>query len=282
MEHASVAGRPRIQVRTCACGQEYQATYYGDTLMTPQCPRCTAALGRGERGRKPAAAEILDALDELGFNVQEHGWLTRGPHAGEPGTLDNLGAGQDVEDARAFVQAVIAAGRWRPTPSVWVSGHTGTGKSQLAFASAYELLRLGVPKHGIVYDRGRSMVTRLQDRYKTGTVDEFSDRRRRARVWFYEDAGTEKLTPDAFRVVEDILDRRQGRATFTTSNYTRQQAAERWNEQEGWERLRSRLAPFGDIKLDGADWRFVRQAITSGAAPAVTKPLDGLRHGAAG
>ena len=75
-------------------------------------------------------------------------------------------------------------------------------------------------------------------------------------MWVYDDAGTERLTADTFRAFEDILDRRGGKATLVTSNDTRRATAERWAAQDGWARLRSRLAPYHEVAMGGQDWRF--------------------------
>jgi hypothetical protein len=118
------------------------------------------------------------------------------------------------------------------------------------------LIEAGVSGRAIVYDRARAMVTQLQDCYGTSNVDVFSERRRRCKLWVYEDAGTEKLTPDAYRILEDIIDRREGHPTIITSNLERGELATRWQEIAGWERFQSRLAPFRSAKMDGLDLRF--------------------------
>lgn len=241
--------RPNLpnQTHRCTCGAEYTCPTVGGRRTVPYCPDCMARVqDDAHELAEPKADRILVDLDALGVNVRRHGHLS----------LDDLGGSPPVQAARAFVQATLAAGDWQEVDGLYLHGPTGTGKSQVAVSVVRALLEAGVPVRQIVYDRGRAMITQLQDRYGTGTVDEFSERRRRARVWVYEDAGTEKLTADAFRVLEDVLDRREGCPTLITSNYDRETMANRWAEQEGWLRLRSRLAPYRSVKMDGADRRW--------------------------
>ncbi|GMV06734.1 MAG: hypothetical protein AMXMBFR53_30090 [Gemmatimonadota bacterium] len=215
--------------------------------LPPYCPSCMERL-EAEAPTGELGPDVLDTLDGMGVNVRRHGQLR----------LDELGDSPAVMAARDFVAATLSAGTWQEVEGLYLHGPTGTGKSQLAVAVVRELLEAGIPASRIVYDRGRALITQLQDRYGTGQVDEFSERRRRARVWIYEDAGTEKLTPDAFRVIEDIFDRREGCPTLVTSNYTREVMANRWNEMEGWARLRSRLAPYRSVEMSGIDRRYRR------------------------
>lgn len=188
----------------------------------------------------------LEALDAMGVNVRQHGHL-------KIEELEDQGA---VAKAMEFVRAALKAGKWRSTNGLYIHGPTGTGKSQLAVSVIRKLIEAGWSEKAIVYDRGRAMITQLQDCYGTNTVDAFSERRRRCKLWVYEDIGTEKLTPDAFRVLEDILDRREGHPTIMTSNLTRKQMAQRWEDvSEGWGRLLSRLHGFDPILVKGVDRR---------------------------
>lgn len=257
MEQVSALVKP--SVATCrGCGADYEAAMVGGRMVPTYCPACMARLDGEPLDGERRPWRILEDLDALGLNVQRHGHLTLGPHAGQPATLDILGGAPGVEAVRRFVASVLQAGPWRATEPMYLFGPTGTGKSQAVFSAVRALLEAGVPRGDIVYDRGRAMVIQLQDRYGTGRVDEFSERRRRARVWVYEDAGTEKLTADAFRIFEDILDAREGRASLMTSNYSREDMANRWADQDGWARLRSRLGPWTAVEMGGADLRFRR------------------------
>lgn len=232
----------------CSCGKTYEAAVVEGRVVPFYCPDCMQTInGDGPRACDQGP-DTLRVLDGLGVNVRRHGHLH----------LAELGESAVVLAAQAFVDDTLRAGRWDEVRGLYLHGPTGTGKSQVAVSVIRALLEGGVPPLGIVYDRGRAMITQLQDRYGTGQVDEFSERRRRCRVWIYEDAGTEKLTPDAFRVIEDIFDRREGCPTLVTSNYDRETMATRWNEMEGWARLRSRLAPFKSVEVSGADRRYRR------------------------
>lgn len=242
----------------CSCGREYATPRVRGRPVVPYCPGCMARMDEAPAAAKDSGEHILATMDALGVNVHRHGYLTVGPHAGELATLGLLGTSNGIIAAQAFVAAVLSAGAWRAVEPLYLHGPTGTGKSQVAACVVRALLEAGTRSSDIVFDRGRAMIIQLQDRYKTGQVDEFGATRGKARVWIYEDAGTEKLTPDAFRVFEDILDRREGRATLMTSNLPREEMANRWADQDGWVRLRSRLGPFNAVKMDGDDLRFRR------------------------
>lgn len=255
-----------IEQIECACGQTFEAEvlFVGGARIAPtRCPACYLEVRNApvrEAGQPTGEDQVLEDLEWLGVNINEHGWLREGPNAGKPGTLDNLGTSPGVTAARSLVRRMLDAGRWRPVTPLWLHGPTGTGKSQTAVAIVRAALEAGIPRHEIVYDRGRAMIVQLQDRYTTGSVDEFSAIRGRARLWVFEDAGAEKLTESAFRAFEDIIDRRAGKASCITSNDTREQTANRWASQDGWLRLRSRLAPFHAVEMGGQDWRFVKNA----------------------
>lgn len=198
---------------------------------------------------KPASemdgSAALEAMEKIGVNVRRHGRLM----------LKDFEA-PIRKRAEKFVKDLMAAGRYGEVKGLYVGGSTGTGKSQLAVSVIHTLLRTGTLRaQDIVYDSARRMVTQLQDRYRTGAVDEFSKVRRKARLWVYEDAGTEKLTDDAFRVVETIFDAREGHPTIVTSNLSRQQLAERWSAQDVIGRFKSRLREYVPIVMDGPDHR---------------------------
>jgi chromosomal replication initiation ATPase DnaA len=207
-------------------------------MMVPKAPEVTGT------------EQVLNEMNRMGINVRLHGHLT----------LGIMQDGPAKEAASAFIADIIAGGNFGRLHGLYIWGDTGTGKSQLAVAIVRQLLvRRILSERGVVYDRARAMVTQLQDRYTHGNVDEFSERRRRAGLWIYEDAGTEKLTPDAFRIVEELLDAREGHATIITSNLNRGHLASRWTETGTQsERFRSRLSLFHPVHLTGKDKRFER------------------------
>lgn len=239
------------------CGEPFDAavTYAGrEPIIATHCPACSrrridamAAVSTA-RAEPDSEETILAALHAVGCNVQRHGRIDVG--ALEQDELRSVLSG--------WVHRVVNGGRWGEVQGLYVVGPTGTGKSQGAVSALRALLQRGVPQAQLLYDRGRALITELQDRYRTGAVDEYLARRRRARVWVYDDGGTEKLTADSFRVLEDLIDSREGKATIITTNLPREEFAGRWKGFDGWERLRSRLAAYRVVTLTGRDQRFDR------------------------
>ncbi len=238
--------------RTCTvCGRPYQQTTgIPGYEPTGECPGCSRArIDREEREAIQRVVEehedkIIDLMHRIGVNIWRHGRLT----------LEDLHPMARVP-LQEWVSRVIALGKYEPINGVFISGPTGTGKTQACASIIREFLGRGFGTHHIIFDRSRAMITQLQDRYTTGNVDAFSEVRRRVPVWILDDAGTEKLTADALRVIEDIIDGREGRPTVITSNLSRKEFAQRWVQMDGWERLASRLQYFTTIGLDGTDHR---------------------------
>lgn len=251
--------QPAVTKYTCPdCGDEFeiedgmfptptQGSHVWTGMVCKQCwinQRNQFFAPRHQDVRRPNS--ILGNLNSLGVNVRRHGHLK----------LELLSEGPAKTAADEFIASVAKAGDWGEVTGLYIWGPTGTGKSQLAVCVLRQLIEMGVVHpQGVVYDRARSMVTQLQDRYTTGRVDEFSQRRAKAKLWVYEDAGTEKLTADAFRVVEDIFDRREGHPTIITSNLDRPKLVEHWKGTSPIDRFRSRLAPYVPIQLTGKDKR---------------------------
>ena len=226
-------------------GEPYEA----GSLICRECYIKARNVPMVERrpGEDAGIPAILATLESIGVNLRLHGHLT----------IAQLSEGPANDAARRLIGEMAAAGRTGRVSGLYIWGGTGTGKSQLAVCVIRELVYLKIlNEKNVVYDRARAMITQLQDRYATGRVDEFSDRRRRARLWVYEDAGTEKLTPDAFRIFEDILDARDGHPTIITSNLNRSQLIDRWVDAASVERFRSRISIFHPIQLTGKDRRF--------------------------
>lgn len=239
--------RVAVDMEICAnteCGEEF-VPLSDDQAM---CGICTQAeIDRAAIERAVAeGASIESRLQALGVNVRRHGHME----------LDEMGP--DAEPADSFVQDVIGAGRWDYVQGLYLSGPTGTGKTQMAVATIRSLLEAGYGGR-IVFDRSRALVTTVQDRYGTGTVDPVTDERRKADLWVLDDIGTEKPTADAFRILEDILDAREGHPTILTSNRRPGELAEAWADADSVGRFRSRIGPqnYREVQLTGKDRRFV-------------------------
>jgi len=232
-------------------GPGYEPKRYGP----PHCEGCSAEIAKESEAQaariaemgKGRTAEPLARLQAAGVNVRVFGRLT----------LDDMGSSLATEAARSFVRQVMRAGPYDAVRGLYLGGPTGVGKSQLAVSTLRALLEQGYTG-SIAFDRGRSFITTVQDRYGSGSVDHVIDARRKAGVWLLDDIGTEKPTADAFRILEDILDARQGHPTILTSNLDPGALAEQWAPQDTQGRFASRLGPenYRAIVLDGDDRRF--------------------------
>jgi len=218
--------------------------FAGTTISASYCDAC---LAREDAITEAPAVDIGSALAGIGINVRRHGSL-------------NI---WDLDDATAhaadeFVTRTIEADPLDAIDGLYLHGPTGTGKTQALASIARALIRSGYPEKRIVFDRARAFITTVQDRYSGGSVDEVIDRRRNAGVWLLDDVGTEKLTPDAFRIIEDILDHRDGHPMVWTSNLTPDELVAAWAGVTHTDRFRSRLATFRFLEVAGSDRRFSR------------------------
>lgn len=249
-----------VEVKCLGCGTKFAAiaTRLGERTFAPKwCDGCVAADRAKLVDRSPL--DVLGTLDLLGFNVRRHGNRTLAdfddvevddPDAPEKAKLGAV--------ARGWCTRVLNLRPWDESTSLYLTGPTGTGKSQLMCSMARFLLEASYPRNAIVFVRARAWVGEIQDRYGTGTVDAYLDRFRRAGVLFVDDAGCEKVSIDAFRHVEDVLDAREGWPTVWSSNDGPEELVNHWADGTGarTDRFRSRLAGFEFIEFPEGDRRF--------------------------
>lgn len=245
----------RTETRTCInadCGAEFEAQIIGigpASLGPKRCPDCVSEEEAEERmaaiSTRPSLSPEAE-LERIGVNVRKHLVVD----------LVGMGDGKAVKYAESFIHDVLSADRFTFVKGLYLSGETGVGKTQLAVATIRDILERGY-QDPIVFDRARSLITTVQDRYGHGSVDEVIEKRRKAGVWVLDDIGTEKPTPDAFRILEDIIDRREGHPTILTSNLTPRELADHWAPQDVAGRFESRIGPqnFRYVSMVGADRR---------------------------
>lgn len=242
------------------CGAPVQSTRVerGGRPAGPSARTCDGCLNKAHATPKPL--DVHTALDDLGFNVRRHGRLTLRDFDGVP---CRRGGGESLDVTgvvSGWLTAVLHARPWDEVESLYLTGPTGTGKSQLMCSMARYLLDASYPTRSIVFVRARAWINEIQDRYGTGTVDAYVDRFRKAGVLFIDDAGCEKLSLDAFRYVEDVLDAREGHPTVWSSNDGPDALVDYWAAGTGarTDRFRSRLANFRFVEFEGKDRRFER------------------------
>lgn len=233
------------------CGNDYLQTV-GIPGLEPsgECPPCGRARVDREHLEQMQATRVehddkmMELLSRVGVNVWVHGHLT----------LDDLKPMVKVP-IRKWLDTIASAKKYQPVPGLYLQGEVGTGKTQAAVCVIRELINAGWDRSRIIMDNSREIITEVQDRYSTGRVREYGLARERCGLWILDDVGTEKLTADALRIIEAIIDAREGRPTIITSNYNRGQWAKKWEGMEGWQRLASRMQRYTVVGFEGTDYR---------------------------
>lgn len=254
------------EVKCVGCGTTFETTVIrmGDRSVTPRrCEECLRLLDGIERSEPESesseADTIVSALIAAGVNVKKFGRASLEPS-------DTLGTGFVLDDgnhhahlaAKSFVQDVIEAGPYDPIRGLMLVGTFGTGKTQLAVGCMVELLKAGAVSPGHIHWRRTSrLITSIQSRYSSGTVDEFLRPLEDADLLILDDLGTEKGTDDALRILSDLIDARQGHPTIITANEPPDRIGLKFSDELGWGRIRSRLGrrEYRPILIQGADRR---------------------------
>jgi len=237
--------------RTCReCNEDFGTTvvvYDGVERGGAQyCDECLEDLDTFLDERPALPGSLNSVLRRMGVNVNAHGSF---------GLDDDFGVAI-VRDTQKFLARVWDDDEFAYQKGLYIHGSTGVGKTVLSVALLKALLEKSYPHQRVVFDRARALITEIQDTYGSGGVESVVNKRRNAGVWFLDDVGAEKPTADAFRIIEDILDSREGRPMVWTSNYSPEQLASRWAGEEGADRFRSRLNTFEFLELGGDDRRF--------------------------
>ena len=213
--------------------------------------RRAAQQHAAERERRAAA--VAELLHQVGANPWEHGHATLL-------NFDMAEAGAaPVAATRAFLDAVLTAGRYTPVTGLYLFGDTGPGKTHLAVAAARALLlEPRIDPDEIVFDHALTLIGEIQDTYSTGaSTKAVIDRRINARVWILDDLGTEAPSDDVARRLTEIFTQRALRPTLVTSNVSPDQLEKR---HASLSRVQSRLGPryFRTVHVKGRDRRFDR------------------------
>lgn len=251
-----------MQCRSCSADVPVRAMYVGGIrapMLRPTCDECLAAeeaaleaAGLVAERVDPEAA-VRDWLSAHGVNTRKHGHATFE-------TFDPTDSPKALAAARAFAADVIAAGRHDRVKGLYLASkarETGVGKSHLAVAIMRHVHEAR-PELRIVYEPADRLVIRVQDTYGSGTTDPLIEERASSDLYVLDDLGREKPTTDALRVLQTILDEREGAPTVITSNFLPHELAARHEDGIDWQRVASRLgdAVYDFVYVVGRDRRF--------------------------
>lgn len=255
-------------VKCAGCGKVFKATgarfgtmqggeFVGRTMLPSRCEACVAEDDTAVVG----ASNVLESLKSSGFNVRRHSRATLADFS----SYTFRGKGERDVRLMPIIEEWLTAVRdlksWQEVGSLYLVGPTGTGKTSLMAAMARSLFESGYSP-SVVFVRARALIGDVQELYTPGArrgegVKAMLDKLRKCGVLFLDDAGTEKVTADAFRIIEDLLDAREGWPTVWSSNDGPDELVARWaREGISTHRFRSRLAGFRFIPVEGPDRRF--------------------------
>ncbi len=238
---------------------------------TPLLPVLCESCSADEKAQEPEAPDglsreerIFPLMHAAGVNVRKHGrcMLLEGfGEASRGERFDTSECGSEPLDAAAqFVEETIQAGEWGLVQGVLFIGPLGSGKTHLAAAIVRSvLLDERIDPSRVIFDRADRLITIIQDTYGTGSTAALLERREEAHLLVIDDLGQEKATPDALRILVDLVNAREGHPTVITSNHTPSGLVERFKGAEGWQRLASRLGRqnFRHVSVAGHDRRAV-------------------------
>lgn len=233
------------------------------------CPACSRLADKGERERAAALAreaqaraakarevDVLRAVELAGGNPHEYADAALDTFAARPGREKALSS------VREWVAAVLETrDRYAKVRGLYLVGETGTGKTALAHAALKALLDAGLrPGADVIFDDALSLVERVRGTYGSDeSTWKLLESRIAARVWILDDFMAERPTDDVVSKFTMLLNRREGRPTFVTSNFTPDALHER--HQDAF-RMLSRLGPaqFRLVRCRGVDARFQQEA----------------------
>lgn len=196
--------------------------------------------------------DVLGLMEKAGGNPWKYGRWTW------DGFRDAAQPWQDRarKVAHSWTEAVLGLGdKYAEVQGLYLCGPTGTAKTLLSHLVLRSVLEAGrEPGRGVIYDKADTLIDRIQDTYNTKeSTWRFVEQRIRTRVWVLDDLGRERASEDAVRRLTTILDEREGRPVFVTSNLTVEALASRHPEME---RLKSRFGGYRLVRMDGPDMRF--------------------------
>jgi DNA replication protein DnaC len=205
-----------------------------------------------EKNRK----DVLALVEEAGGNPYEFGRYTLNTFPATEGQEKAILAALEWKDA-----ILAARGKYEKVRGLYMFGPTGTAKTQILHCVLRALVEAGMkPGTDVLFDDSMSLIERIQGTY--GSDDStwaLLEARINARVWMLDDFMAEKPTDDVIRKLTLILNRREGKPTGVTSNFTPDALRDRHKEAF---RLLSRFgtAQFRTVGVQGDDMRFKPEA----------------------
>jgi hypothetical protein len=229
--------------------------------IAPRVVRSLAQMAPRDMNEKPTSLYELASC----ARCKDTGWISAGDHRAMrcpcllervirdvlPARYRNSSLEDFPEDFSQFIRDWIGQS---PTPSLLLTGPTGTGKTHMAAA----IVRLRVETKGpILFKRASAFYSAVRESFSQPNVSEADVMRKYGEypMLVLDDLGSGSLSDHERRSTLELLEMRSDdfRPTVVTTNWTIEQIGERMDD-----RIASRLSEFKLLRFEGKDRRRLR------------------------